>query len=241
MLTPETAASSSKLGWGCSVCDGQSSGKLHPKSSTASSGGCGGFTPSLCQINAAADQPTMELPSILVSVENGKMYFKKMQVCKGTARFLPHEQEGEAGTEKEHLPQATAPRRTHFFPSFQLEFSGSSICKIWGSSSLRDLGTTAPSAAGSNETSELSFSNKRCQGKCLWEKKKAGLGIPNLTQRLLLVSDSWDRECAIPRQCHPSPGTIVLLIPKGICLARPCRCWQERESGAVPTCQGTAT
>lgn len=38
------------------------------------------------------------------------------------------------------------------------------------------------------------------------------------------MSDCWNRECPIPRQCHPgwhpSPSTIVL-IPRGICFAGP--------------------
>lgn len=50
-------------------------------------------------------------------------------------------------------------------------------------------------------------------------------GTPNLSQRLLLVPDSWDRECPIPKQCHPawhpSPSSTGLLIPKGICPAGP--------------------
>lgn len=90
---PEPAASSSKLGWGCLCCDGQSLRKLHHKSCMASSGGYGVFTPSLCQISAAADQPTKELPSILTNTEKGKMYFKKMQVCKGTTHSVHHGQE----------------------------------------------------------------------------------------------------------------------------------------------------
>lgn len=107
----------------------------------------------------------------------------------------------------------------------------------WGSSSRGDLGARAPSSAVINETSELSFSTTRNRGKCLWEKKCAGLVTPSLTQRLLLVSDSWDRECPLPRQCHsgwhPSPGTIVLLMPKGICPAGPP---QVLAGGGVRSC-----
>lgn len=110
-----------------------------------------------------------------------------------------------------------------FPPVFSWSFQGAALENIpgWGSSSQQDLSATAPASAVINEASELSFSTRRQQGKCLWDKKWAGL----VTQRLLLVTDSLDRECPIPRQCHPgchpSPGTFVLLVPKGICLAGP--------------------
>lgn len=128
--------------------------------------------------------------------------------------------------------------RHNFSSLFSWSFQHHKNIPGWESGSHQDLSATAPSSSVIIETSELFFSTKRQQGKCPWEKKWAGLVPPNLTHRLLLVSDSLDRECPIPRQCHPgchpSPSTFVLLIPKGMCLAGPLQVLAGRSQELFP-------
>lgn len=93
----------------------------------------------------------------------------------------------------------------------------------WGSSSRRDLGARAPSSAVINETSELSFSTRRHQGKSLWEKKWAGNSKPppEAPVGVWLLGQGVSHPQAVPPCWHSSPGTIVFLMPKGICPAGP--------------------